>query len=281
MRRSTMAGDAQTNDEPEESASSPVYELKEVAVDLTGVLGTRRILSDISLTVHQREIVGIVGRSGTGKTTLMRALGGLTAPAAGELLLNGEPISGNPEGVVTIFQDYGNALLPWRTVAKNVALPLEGRMRRSEIRERVDRAIDSVQLRGRENDYLNSLSGGMQQRVQIARALAVNPAVLLMDEPFGALDALTKASLQDVLLDLHSHNDATIIFITHDLDEAIYLSDRTFVISGDVSAGDPGHLSLELDVELPRPRHQVRTRESPDYLFLRHTLGDAIDLARG
>lgn len=261
--------------------TDPMYELTSVAVDLSNTQGTRRILENITLRVDPGEVVGIVGRSGTGKTTLMRALGGLTPVTEGTLTLQGKPVAGPPDGVVTIFQDYGNALLPWRTVAKNIALPLEGRMSKSEIAGRVDAAIEAVQLRGRENDYLSSLSGGMQQRVQIARGLALDPRVLLMDEPFGALDALTKASLQDVLLQLHESNAATIIFITHDLEEAIYLSDRTYVISGNVSRGEPGHLSMDVDVDLDRPRHQITTREHPRFLELRHRLSDAIELVRG
>ncbi|WP_157073192.1 ABC transporter ATP-binding protein [Kribbia dieselivorans] len=258
--------------------NQPMYELKNVAVDLSNAAGTRRILEDVSMTVMPNEVVGIVGRSGTGKTTLMRALGGLTPITEGSLTLQGKAVTGPADGVVTVFQDYGNALLPWRTVAKNVALPLEGKVARSELRDRVSTAIEMVQLKGRENDYLSSLSGGMQQRVQIARALVLNPRVVLMDEPFGALDALTKASLQDVLLGLHEQNQATIIFITHDLEEAIYLSDRTFVISGNVSSGQPGHLSMEVPVALPRPRNQLTTREMPEYIALRHRLAEAIDL---
>ncbi|MDO5699384.1 MAG: ABC transporter ATP-binding protein [Dermatophilus congolensis] len=261
--------------------SEAMYELDSVAVDLSNRSGSRRILADITMSIAPGEVIGIVGRSGTGKTTLMRALAGLTPISEGSLKLQGKTVSGPPEGVVTIFQDYGNALLPWRTVSKNIALPLEGKLSKSEISERVERAIDLVQLRGRENDYLASLSGGMQQRVQIARGLAVNPRVVLMDEPFGALDALTKAALQDVILQLHEVNEATIIFITHDLEEAIYLSDRTYVISGNVSAGTPGHMSMEVDVNLPRPRHQVTTRELPEFLGLRHKLAESIDLAKG
>lgn len=255
-----------------------MYELDSVAVDLSNAKGTRRILTDVSMSVSAGEVVGIVGRSGTGKTTLMRALTGLVPISEGTLTLQGRPVTGPPEGVVTIFQDYGNALLPWRTVAKNVALPLEGKVGRREIAERVERAIAAVQLKGREGDYLSSLSGGMQQRVQIARGLALEPRVILMDEPFGALDAMTKASLQDVLLNLHETHESTILFITHDLDEAIYLADRTFVIAGNVSAGQPGHLDVEVAVDLPRPRNQVTTRELPEFLRMRHALGESINL---
>jgi NitT/TauT family transport system ATP-binding protein len=189
------------------------------------------------------------------------------------LLLDDRPLSGPPEGVVTVFQDYGNALLPWRTVRRNVALPLEGRVPRAELRARVDKVLDVVGLAGRDSAYLKALSGGMQQRVQIARALMLEPQVLLMDEPFGALDALTKAALQDTLLQLHERTGVTVIFITHDLEEAIYLSDSVYVI-----AGQPGTLSEHVSVSLPRPRDQIRTRESAEFLALRHKLAESIDL---
>jgi NitT/TauT family transport system ATP-binding protein len=168
---------------------------------------------------------------------------------------------------VTVFQDYGHALLPWRTVARNVALGLEGRLPKPEIAERVAESLAMVGLEGRASEYPWRLSGGMQQRVQIARALAMRPKVLLMDEPFGALDAMTKASLQDQLLEVHATTGTTVILITHDLEEAIYLADRVFVI-----CGSPGSMGAELATSLPRPRDQLETRELPRYLELRHTL---------
>ncbi|GAA4474839.1 ABC transporter ATP-binding protein [Rhodococcus olei] len=252
---------------------STLYKVSNATVRLSAHGVSREILTDITMSVRAGEVVGIVGRSGTGKTTLLRALGGLVPVASGELNLRGKAITSPPADVVTVFQDYVNALLPWRTVERNVALPLQGKISRRELRERVADAIAAVGLTGREKDYPKSLSGGMQQRVQIARALTMSPNVLLMDEPFGALDAMTRASLQDEVLRLQSRTGTTIVFITHDLDEAIYLSNTVYVI-----AGKPGTLALRVDVDLPRERDQVQTREMPRYVELRHRLAEALDM---
>jgi NitT/TauT family transport system ATP-binding protein len=244
------------------------YQLDAVGVRLMGDGGPRQVLRDVSFDVAAGEIVAVVGRSGTGKTTLLRVMGGLLPPTSGAVVLGGHVVRRPPAGAVMVFQDYGNALLPWRTVARNVGLGLEQLVRRAERRRRVERALRMVGLEDRGSDYPWRLSGGMAQRVQIARALALEPDVLLMDEPFGALDAITKASLQDVLLDVQRQTSATVVFVTHDLDEAIYLSDRVLVISG-----TPGTITQELPTELPRPRDQLATRESPRYLWIRHQLG--------
>lgn len=248
------------------------YRLSGVSVDLTISSGQLSVLRDIDFTMRPGEIVAIVGRSGTGKTTLLRVLGGLLRATTGSVTVYGSEITAPPETVVTVFQDYGNAILPWRTVARNVGLGLERRFSREDREARVDAALDMVGLLSRRNEYPWRLSGGMQQRVQIARALAMQPKVLLMDEPFGALDAMTKASLQDELLALKEQTNSTILFITHDMDEAVYLSDRVFVI-----AGTPGTLTLQHEVDLPRPRNQITTREMPEYLAARHALAAAIE----
>lgn len=253
------------------------YSCRDVAVTLPGARGGREILCHVDLEIRPGEIVTIVGRSGTGKTTLLRVLGGLTPATAGTVLLGGAPVSGPPENAVTVFQDYGNALLPWRTVRRNVALGLEGRggLRHADRDARVAEALAAVGLSERADDHPWRLSGGMQQRVQIARALALRPSVLLMDEPFGALDAMTKASLQDELLALHARASPTIVFITHDVEEALYLGDRLLVI-----AGQPGRIEHDIRVDLPRPRHQLATRELPRFLELRHRVHETIGTPR-
>ena len=223
-----------------------LYKVGAVDVQLPAADGPRPILKDVSFDVRDGEIIGIVGPSGAGKTTLLRVLGGLLEASCGTVIFDDEVVRHPPSGAVIVFQDYGNALLPWRTVARNTALGLEGRVGRVERRRRVAHALRMVGLEDRGADYPWRLSGGMAQRVQIARALALEPKVLLMDEPFGALDAITKASLQDVLLNVQRETDATVVFITHDLDEAIYLSDRVLVISG-----SPGAIALAVPTDLP------------------------------
>jgi NitT/TauT family transport system ATP-binding protein len=258
-----------------ESACSPVgataYQLQGVGASLPGRDGPRWVLRDVDAEIAAGEIVAVVGRSGVGKTTLLRLLGGLLPVTVGALHLFAQPVTGPPTEAVMVFQDYATALLPWRTVSRNVALGVEQHLGAAERRRRVAEALQMVGLSDRSGDYPAQLSGGMAQRVQIARALALQPKVLLMDEPFGALDALTKAALQDVLLDIQDRTDATVVFVTHDLDEALYLADRVLVL-----AGEPGAVALDLPTELPRPRHQLRTRESEHYLRLRYRLGQLL-----
>lgn len=235
---------------------------------LTGRQGPREILSGLDITIARGSINTIVGRSGVGKSTLLRLLAGLVAPTAGSLRYQGEEVKRPLDDVVTVFQDYANALLPWRTVAKNVALGLEARgVAKREREERVSEALELVGLTADRHEYPQRLSGGMQQRVQIARAIAVRPRVLLMDEPFGALDNITKSGMQDELLRIRERTGSTIVFITHDVDEAVYLADQALVLDG-----QPGTIVVSALVDLDGPRDQIATRESPDFFNVRHTL---------
>ena len=248
------------------------FECVNLSVDVPGSKQSRRILNDLSFSIRQGEIISVIGTSGAGKTTLMRVLGGLLpATPDSTVLAAGKPIKGPPPRVLMVFQDYASSLLPWRTVKRNVALGLETQMRGRELDERIDEALSLVGLQDRAHEYPWKLSGGMQQRVQIARALALRPACLLMDEPFGALDAMTKSGLQDELLRLQAQTGATIIFITHDVEEAIYLGDRVIVLGG-----IPGRIEKILDVDLPRPRDQIVTREDPEFLRLRHAAYESV-----
>lgn len=252
----------------ERSARTPAFDCANLSVEFPSASGPIRVLEGVDITVHDGELLSILGPSGMGKTTLLRILGGLQRSAEGSrVCYRGQEVTQPPKGVLLVFQDYGASLLPWRTVSRNVALGLEGHLSRAELRDRVDRALSLVGLQGRSEDYIWQLSGGMQQRVQIARALAMEPEVLLMDEPFGALDAITKGQLQDQLLELRAATGVTIVFVTHDTEEAVYLSDRVVVLSG-----RPARVRTRVDIDLPWPRHPVETRELPRYLEYRHAV---------
>lgn len=248
-----------------------LFELDGVALVLPVPGGLRNILHNVSFRIASGEILTICGVSGTGKTSLLRVLAGLTAPTRGRVMFRGTPIDGPQDGVALVFQDYSNALLQWRTVARNVSLGIERTLYGAALNERIAESLRLVGLENSAADYPWQLSGGMQQRVQIARALALRPSVLLMDEPFAALDAMTKASLQDELLRVRAQTGASIVFITHDIEEAVYLGDRVAVLSG-----MPGTIASTFDVDLPRPRDQITTRELPLFLQLRHQIHDAI-----
>ena len=226
------------------------------------------ILQDISLAVREHEFVCIVGASGCGKTTLLRLLGGLLQPTRGQVTFRGQPVTGPDRALAIVFQDYARALLPWRTVAGNVELALEARhVPRGERPQIIQDLLAQVGLADRADAFPLQLSGGMQQRLQIARCLAQAPQVLLMDEPFGALDAMTRQTLQDEVARLSADSGTTVVFVTHDLEEAIYLGDRVIAMES-----RPGRIGEVVDVDLPRPRNQLSTREDPRFLALRHRL---------
>jgi NitT/TauT family transport system ATP-binding protein len=232
----------------------------------------RRIIEGLNLEVLRRQFVCVLGESGVGKTTLLRVFGGLVPPAPGSLLeLNGRRVVGPPEGAVFVFQNYTASLLPWRTAQRNVELGLEADVPPTERQARATTALELVGLRDRADDYPWQLSGGMQQRVQIARALAIEPKLLLMDEPFGALDAMTRENLQTELRKIQRQLGATVIFITHDVDEAVFLADRLIVLKG-----KPASVGLDVMTELPAERDQVATKELPRFLELRHLIYQAV-----
>jgi NitT/TauT family transport system ATP-binding protein len=219
-------------------------------------------IKDLSFGIEQGEFVCIVGPSGCGKTTLLRIMSGLLEPTSGTVELDGKPVTGPPERMALVFQDYSRSLYPWMTVAKNVEFPLR---RKSKDRQAaVAQAIESVGLAGFENRYPWQLSGGMQQRVAIARALAYRPEILLMDEPFASVDAQTRSDLEDLVLKIRHDYGVTILFVTHDIDESVYLADRVVILSN-----RPTVVQEVLEVPLPRPRDQVTTKELPEFAHLR------------
>lgn len=240
--------------------------------DVTLSYGALQIIGGISVDIAPGEAISIIGPSGCGKTTLLRMLAGLARPTTGTVELDGSVLGGPDRSVAIVFQDYGKALLPWRTAAGNVSLALEARgcparERPSIIRE----LLDKIGLGRHADKYPSEMSGGMQQRLQIARCLAQEPKVLLMDEPFGALDAMTRQALQDEVLALVASTGATMVFVTHDLEEAIYLGDRIVCLQP-----NPGRIGRMVEVRLPRPRDQLVTREDPEFLRLRRELYDLI-----
>ncbi|MGS5089860.1 ABC transporter ATP-binding protein [Hydrogenophaga sp. A37] len=234
--------------------------------------GGREVLSPTELSVRRGEFVCVIGPSGCGKTTLLRAAAGFVAPSSGAVLRQGQPITGPSREVAFVFQDYGRALLPWRSVAANVSLALEAaKVPEAERPARIAKVLDTVGLGAHASKYPAQLSGGMQQRVQIARCLAQRPDVMMMDEPFGALDAMTRETLQDELARLVREEGLTVMFVTHDLEEALYLGDRVIALRSNPTPELPS-LAAVIDVPLPQPRNQITTKEHPEFLRLRREL---------
>jgi NitT/TauT family transport system ATP-binding protein len=237
--------------------------------DLTKRFGDTLALDNVSFEVHRREFVCVVGASGCGKSTLVRLLAGLEQPTAGRLLLDGKEVDGPGADRGMVFQGY--TLFPWLTVKENVMFgPRMKGMSREAAREEADQWLSLVSLDAFAQSYPHQLSGGMKQRVAIARALANSPRILLMDEPFGALDAQTRAQMQRHLLHIWKNADVTIVFITHDLDEAIYLADRILVLKP-----RPGRVAELLEVPVPRPRSAAQF-QSPEFLATRRRLEEWI-----
>jgi NitT/TauT family transport system ATP-binding protein len=229
--------------------------------------GRLEVLRDISFSVAEDEFVTVVGPSGAGKTTLLRCLSGLLPRSGGSVTLTktGKVIDSPPPEIACVFQDYSRSLMPWSKIGRNVGLPLKNKIRdRAERQAAVDSALHSVGLEGFADSYPWQLSGGMQQRVAIARALAYRPQFLIMDEPFASVDAQTRADLEDLILRVRQEAGLTIVLVTHDIDEAVYLGDRVVVMSS-----RPTVVVDVLDIDLPRPRNQVDTKALPRFAELR------------
>jgi len=235
-------------------------------------LPDQTVIANISFEVTAGEIVSIVGPSGCGKTTLLRTLAGLLKPTKGKVLFQSQPVRGVPAGLAMVFQEYSRSLLPWATVNDNVELPLRYKAIDQAARQHlVAEGLDAVGLSGFGKHYPWQLSGGMQQRVAIARALAYQPKLLLMDEPFASVDAQTRADLEDLVAAVRARFDITIVFITHDIDEAVYLSDRVIVLSK-----SPTIVLDQIATELPRPRDQIVTKALPQFVTKRSAIARLI-----
>ena len=230
---------------------------------LTMRYGDRTVLAGVSFDVAEHEIVSVVGPSGCGKTTLLRCVAGLTAPTGGTVTIAGQEVTGPPPGVGVVFQHFG--LFPWLRVAENIELPLKSKgLGRAERRQLVDESLTAVGLADAGKAYPWQLSGGMQQRVAIARAIAFQPKVMLMDEPFAAVDAQTRADLEDLVRTVWKRFGITILFVTHDIDESVYLADRVVVLTH-----SPTEVKEVIPVALPKPRDQIATKALPEFAQLR------------
>lgn len=250
-----------------------VENLKKVYESSTGVV---EAIGDISFSMDRGELVCIVGPSGCGKTTLLKCIAGLLKPTAGTVKLDGAAVTSPPQSMALVFQEYGRSLYPWLTVRGNVELPLRHKkLTRNERDRLVDDALRAVGLEHATTSYPWQLSGGMQQRVAIARAVAYQPEVLIMDEPFAAVDAQTRADLEDLVRRLHLDRGMSILFVTHDIDESVYLGERVVVLSK-----SPTWVQEDLAIDLLPERDQISTRALPRFTELRTHVYEQIQRAK-
>jgi NitT/TauT family transport system ATP-binding protein len=238
--------------------------------------GPVEAVRNLTFDLRAGELACLVGPSGSGKTTLLKCISGLMAPTEGEVLLDGAKVTGPPKKMAVVFQEYGRSLFPWMRVRENVELPLKNQGVAKAERDRlVDEALEAVGLSHVPMSYPWQLSGGMQQRVAIARAVAYQPEVLLMDEPFAAVDAQTRADLEDLIRTVWKKLGITVLFVTHDIDESVYLGERVIILSS-----SPTVVQEDLIIDLPAERDQLNTRALPRFTELRHHVYEQIQRAK-
>ncbi|MGJ9425594.1 ABC transporter ATP-binding protein [Nesterenkonia halotolerans] len=238
--------------------------------------GDIEAVRNLTFDLPKGQLACLVGPSGSGKTTLLKCISGLMAPTEGEVTLHGEKVTGPPKSMAVVFQEYGRSLFPWLRVAENVELPLKNQgMDKTARREVVAEALEAVGLSHVPKSYPWQLSGGMQQRVAIARAVAYKPEVLLMDEPFAAVDAQTRADLEDLVRGIWKKLGVSVLFVTHDIDESVYLGERVIILSS-----SPTIIQEDVLVDLPAERDQLETRSSQRFAELRHHVYEQIQLAK-
>lgn len=238
--------------------------------------GSVEAIADISFTMAAGELVCIVGPSGCGKTTLLKCIAGLLRPTEGTVMLDDAVVTEPPRSMALVFQEYGRSLYPWLNVRANVALPLKHQSMTSVERNQiVDDALDAVGLSAAQHNYPWQLSGGMQQRVAIARAVAYRPEVMIMDEPFAAVDAQTRADLEDLVRTLHRERNMSILFVTHDIDESVYLGERVVVLSN-----APTWVQEDVTIDLDADRDQIATRALPRFTELRTHVYEQVQRAK-
>ena len=266
---------------PSPSATAP--KARDVTLSVRGLQKVYRSQSgdveavrDLTFDLHRGELVCLVGPSGCGKTTLLRCIAGLLGPTGGTVALDGELVTGPPKGMAVVFQEYGRSLFAWMSVRANVELPLRNAgIAKAERTRLVDEALEAVGLVDAAGSYPWQLSGGMQQRVAIARAVAYQPEVLLMDEPFAAVDAQTRADLEDLIRSVWKRLGVTILFVTHDIDESVYLAERVMVLSN-----RPTVVQEDLTIDLPAERDQLTTRSMERFTELRSHVYEQIQKAK-
>lgn len=238
--------------------------------------GDIEAVRNLTFDLGKNELTCLVGPSGSGKTTLLKCIAGLLEPTSGEIILDGKRVTGPPKKMAVVFQEYGRSLYPWLRVDENVELPLRNaRVAKAERKRLVAEALESVDLSHVPKSYPWQLSGGMQQRVAIARAIAYQPEVLLMDEPFAAVDAQTRADLEDLVRSIRKRLGVTVLFVTHDIDESVYLAERVIILSS-----SPTVVQEDLVIDLPHDRDQLETRALPRFTELRHHVYEQIQLAK-
>jgi NitT/TauT family transport system ATP-binding protein len=266
-----------TNTEPAPTADGDVI-LRVDGLKKTYATKDRSVeaVRDLTFDLPRGQLACVVGPSGAGKTTLLRCIGGLLEPTAGTVTLDGTTVTGPPRGMAVVFQDYGRSLFAWMTVRQNVELPLRNQdMSKSDRARVVEESLEAVGLDQAMESYPWQLSGGMQQRVAIARAIAFDPKVLLMDEPFAAVDAQTRADLEDLIRDIWQRTGVTVLFVTHDIDESVYLGERVLILSG-----SPTVVQEDLPIDLPAERDQLTTRSMPRFAELRGHVYEQIQRAK-
>jgi len=271
------------SDTPTIPAASAREQRREILLSVRGVrkiypsaAGPVEAVRNLTFDVRRGELACIVGPSGAGKTTLLKIMSGLLEPTEGEVILGGKKVTGPPKTMAVVFQEYGRSLFPWLTVHGNVELPLKNaKVPTAERNQRVHEALEAVGLGHAHHRFPWQLSGGMQQRVAIARAVAYNPDVLLMDEPFAAVDAQTRADLEDLVRDIWHRLGVTVLFVTHDIDESVYLAERVIVLSS-----SPTVVQEDVHIDLPDERSQLETRSTARFAELRHRIYEQIQLAK-
>ena len=258
------------------SVAPPMLSVKDLKKVYQVDSGEIEAVRNLTFDIKAGELVCVVGPSGAGKTTLLKCIAGLLTPTSGSIELRGETVAEPPKAMAVVFQEYGRSLFPWMSVRDNVELPLKNqRVPKAERKQLVDEALAAVELDHVPDSYPWQLSGGMQQRVAIARAVAYKPQVLLMDEPFAAVDAQTRADLEDLVRGIWKKLGVTILFITHDIDESVYLGERVLVLSN-----SPTVVQEDLTIDLPAERDQLGTRSSPRFTELRGHVYEQIQLAK-